>query len=189
MSERARRLGMNALTHFSVCRSGKHVEIGFTDHAGEPVALQLPQECLSMLLMTLPSIIEAALRRRTGNPELRQVYPLGDWQLHLGSEPESIIISLAVIGLPVLIKDDGTARGFTQILLTYTLGAITALLGLSTLWLACGTLARDIMTHEVVTVQHDTSLAEIADLMEAHSIKRVPVLNGDKLVGIVSRSR
>jgi hypothetical protein len=50
----------------------------------------------------------------------------------------------AVVGLPLLIKDDGTARGFTQILLTYTLGAITALLGLSTLWLACGTLARDI---------------------------------------------
>ncbi len=49
-----------------------------------------------------------------------------------------------MVGLPVLIKDDGTARGFTQILLTYTLGAIAALLGLSTLWLACGTLARDI---------------------------------------------
>src|SRR5512140_678895 len=50
----------------------------------------------------------------------------------------------SVVGLPVLIKDDGTARGFTQILLTYTLSTITALLGLSTLWLACGTLARDI---------------------------------------------
>src|SRR5580765_492499 len=50
----------------------------------------------------------------------------------------------AVVLLPVLIKDDGTARGFTQILLTYTLSAITALLGISTLWLACGTLARDI---------------------------------------------
>jgi hypothetical protein len=50
----------------------------------------------------------------------------------------------AVVGLPILIKDDGTARGFTQILLTYTLSAITALLGLSTLWLSCGTLARDI---------------------------------------------
>src|SRR4051794_36309293 len=50
----------------------------------------------------------------------------------------------AVVLLPVLIKDDGTARGFTQILLTYTLSAITGLLGLSTLWLACGTLARDI---------------------------------------------
>ncbi len=54
------------------------------------------------------------------------------------------MLVVAVVGLPVLIKDDGTARGFTQILLTYTLSAITALLGLSTLWLACGTLARDI---------------------------------------------
>src|SRR5438105_9483624 len=54
------------------------------------------------------------------------------------------LLLVSVIGLPLLIKDDGTARGFTQILLTYTLSTITALLGLSTLWLACGTLARDI---------------------------------------------
>jgi len=54
------------------------------------------------------------------------------------------LLLVAVVGLPILIKDDGTARGFTQILLTYTLSTITALLGLSTLWLACGTLARDI---------------------------------------------
>lgn len=54
------------------------------------------------------------------------------------------LLLAAVVGLPLLIKDDGTARGFTQILLTYTLSAITGLLGFSTLWLACGTLARDI---------------------------------------------
>jgi len=56
----------------------------------------------------------------------------------------AVLLLGAVIGLPLMIKDDGTARGFTQILLTYTLSSITALLGLSTLWLACGTLARDI---------------------------------------------
>lgn len=56
----------------------------------------------------------------------------------------SVLLLGSVIALPVLIKDDGTARGFTQILLTYTLSTITVLLGLSTLWLACGTLARDI---------------------------------------------
>src|SRR5438105_8867218 len=50
----------------------------------------------------------------------------------------------SVVVLPLLLKDDGTARGFTQILLTYTLGVITTLLGFSTLWLACGTLARDV---------------------------------------------
>src|SRR5256885_7631956 len=50
----------------------------------------------------------------------------------------------SVILLPILIKDDGTAEGFTQIVITYTLSTVTGLLGLSTLWLACGTLARDI---------------------------------------------
>jgi len=56
----------------------------------------------------------------------------------------AVLLLAAVVGLPVMIKHDGTARGFAQILITYTLSAITALLGLSTLWLACGTLARDI---------------------------------------------
>src|SRR5438876_8155463 len=55
-----------------------------------------------------------------------------------------LLLLATVVGLPLLLKDDGTARGFTQILITYTLSSITALLGLSTLWLACGTLARDI---------------------------------------------
>src|ERR1051325_12166156 len=50
----------------------------------------------------------------------------------------------AVIGFPLVIKHDGTARGFTQILLTYTLGTIVTLLAFATLWLACGTLARDV---------------------------------------------
>lgn len=60
---------------------------------------------------------------------------------------------LAVVAvLPALIKDDGTARGFIQIMLTYTLSMITALLGFSTLWLACGTLARDIEENQMQMV-------------------------------------
>jgi hypothetical protein len=62
------------------------------------------------------------------------------------------LLIAAVVGLPLLIKDDGTARGFTQILLTYTLGAITALLGIATLWLSCGTLARDIEDAQIQMV-------------------------------------
>jgi hypothetical protein len=50
----------------------------------------------------------------------------------------------SVVGLPLLIKDDGTARGFTQILLAYTLSTITALLGFATLWISCGSLSKDI---------------------------------------------
>ena len=48
--------------------------------------------------------------------------------------------------------------------------------------------ARDVMTHEVVSVAADTPVAEIADLLESRGIKRVPVLRGERLVGIVSRA-
>ena len=64
----------------------------------------------------------------------------------------AVLLILAVVGLPLVIQDDGTARGFTQIILTYTLSAITALLGISTLWLACGTLARDIEECQIQVV-------------------------------------
>ena len=59
-----------------------------------------------------------------------------------------LVMTLLLIGgvviLPLIIKDDGTARGFTQIILTYTLALTTTLLGFATLWLSCGILAREI---------------------------------------------
>ena len=54
------------------------------------------------------------------------------------------LLLAAVVALPGMIKHDGSAQGFTQILITYTLSAITALLGFATLWLACGSLAREV---------------------------------------------
>jgi hypothetical protein len=54
------------------------------------------------------------------------------------------LLVAAVLGLPLILKADGTAKGLTQILLTYTLSAITVLLGSATLWLSCGSLARDV---------------------------------------------
>jgi CBS domain-containing protein len=46
----------------------------------------------------------------------------------------------------------------------------------------------DVMTKQVVSVAEDTPLAAIADIMERHRIKRVPVVRNGKLVGIVSRA-
>ena len=56
----------------------------------------------------------------------------------------AVLLLAAVIFLPAIVKHDGTARGFTQILLTYSMGSVTLLLGFATLWLACGTMARDV---------------------------------------------
>ena len=44
------------------------------------------------------------------------------------------------------------------------------------------------MTKQIISVTEDAPVEEIANLMAAHQIKRVPVLNGEKLVGIVSRA-
>jgi CBS domain-containing protein len=46
----------------------------------------------------------------------------------------------------------------------------------------------EIMTPEPLTITEDTELAEIVELMEKNNIKRLPVMRGDTLVGIVSRS-
>ncbi len=48
--------------------------------------------------------------------------------------------------------------------------------------------ARDVMTREVVSVAPDAAAAEIATLLETRGIKRVPVLEGGRLAGIVSRA-
>ncbi len=51
-----------------------------------------------------------------------------------------------------------------------------------------GRTVADIMTREVVTVEEDTPAGEIAALMAARNIKRVPVMRSGRLVGIVSRA-
>ena len=46
----------------------------------------------------------------------------------------------------------------------------------------------EVMTRDPVSVAPDTPLKEIVGLMERHRIKRVPVLDGDAPVGILSRA-
>jgi CBS domain-containing protein len=53
---------------------------------------------------------------------------------------------------------------------------------------AHGTKVSDVMSREVVVVHPDTPLREVARLLEANRIKRVPVLEGDLLIGVVSRA-
>lgn len=47
---------------------------------------------------------------------------------------------------------------------------------------------KDVMTRAVISVAPDTPLENLVRLMERHHIKRVPVLDGGRLVGIVSRA-
>jgi CBS domain-containing protein len=45
-----------------------------------------------------------------------------------------------------------------------------------------------LMSKQIISVAEDASVEEIANLMIAHKINRVPVLRGEKLIGIVSRA-
>src|SRR3974390_1366435 len=46
----------------------------------------------------------------------------------------------------------------------------------------------EVMTESPVTITEDTSLADIADLMERKNVKRLPVLRGDEGVGMITRA-
>jgi CBS domain-containing protein len=48
--------------------------------------------------------------------------------------------------------------------------------------------AADLMTRHVITVRPGTPLSDLASLLDKHGIKRVPVTENGKLVGIVSRA-
>lgn len=50
-----------------------------------------------------------------------------------------------------------------------------------------GRKVHEIMTPNVYSVVPDAELVDIVEIMERHRIKRVPVVQGDHLVGIVSR--
>jgi CBS domain-containing protein len=48
--------------------------------------------------------------------------------------------------------------------------------------------AREVMSSPVITVSEETRVDEIATLMAAHRVKRVPVLRAGRIVGIVRRA-
>ncbi len=48
--------------------------------------------------------------------------------------------------------------------------------------------AADLMTKEIVTATEDTPVDRIADLLQSHGVKRVPIVRDGKVVGVVSRA-
>jgi CBS domain-containing protein len=48
--------------------------------------------------------------------------------------------------------------------------------------------ARDLMTCPAITADEGMTLGEIVDLLQRHHIKRIPILRGDTLIGVVSRA-
>lgn len=89
----------------------------------------------------------------------------------------ALLLRHHVSGLPV-VDDEG-----------FLLGVITEYDLLS---LLCDTsfdsgIVSDFLTKDVVTVNENEALSDIAELFMSHSIRRIPVLRDGKIVGIISR--
>ncbi len=66
-------------------------------------------------------------------------------------------------------------------------GQVVGLVSEYDLLARAGSTARDIMSSDVVSVTVDTDIESVRHLLIERRIKRVPVMDGGRLVGIVSR--
>ncbi len=79
------------------------------------------------------------------------------------------------------------ARGLTGVLVVDPAGHVLGVVSELDLLGRAGTTCGDIMSRQVISVSAETPVAQVARLFVDHRIRRVPVLAGGRLVGIVSR--
>ena len=84
-----------SLTTCQVDSAGESIRFNFEAEGGTPASLELPLECVRSLLMTLPGMIERALKMRYGDDSLKLVYPMSYWSLETDACSDQRILTLA----------------------------------------------------------------------------------------------
>jgi hypothetical protein len=72
------------LTTYDVDPEGQFVRLHLRDQSGKPGTLVLPTDCLTQLLMSLPAMVQKALRNRHGDDSLRLAHPLESFDVEAG---------------------------------------------------------------------------------------------------------
>jgi CBS domain-containing protein len=80
-----------------------------------------------------------------------------------------------------------TENHISAVPITDGAGAVVGLVSDYDLLAKSGAVAGEIMTAEVVTVSEETDVDAVQHLLVERRVKRVPVMSGQELVGIVSR--
>jgi hypothetical protein len=93
------------LTTYDVDPQGEFVRLHLKDLCGQPGMVVLPTECLTQLLMSLPGMVQKALRNRHGDESLRLAHPLETFNVELGETSST--------GTPQYILTLGTSGGFS----------------------------------------------------------------------------
>ena len=93
-----------SLTTFEVDADGSSVRLYVRDRGGRPACLVLPTACVNQLLMSLPRMVQTALRNAHGDDSLRVAHPIESYRIELG-EPSAA-------GVPQFILTLETSGGF-----------------------------------------------------------------------------
>jgi CBS domain-containing protein len=85
---------------------------------------------------------------------------------------------------PVPIVEDLESRNLVGIVTDRDIALRAVAQGLD----ARNTSAEDVMTRELVTCNVEDSIEEVLDLMSRHQLRRLLVVDGERLVGIISQA-
>jgi hypothetical protein len=95
------------LTTCDVMSDGK-ILLGFVDKDGQPGTIRLSLNQAGTLVMTLPELINRALRSRFNDQSLRYAYPLASWAVEQSSDPKTIMVTFSTVdGFTVCFSMEG----------------------------------------------------------------------------------
>lgn len=88
------KIGVRTLSTYSVGADGDTISLNLVDAEDQNVTLDLSVDQVGMLVMTLPSLIETALRRRFRDASFRYSYAAGACAVEQASDPGALIVTL-----------------------------------------------------------------------------------------------
>jgi hypothetical protein len=86
-----------SLTACEVTPDGGAILLGFVDTDGKPATIRLSLNQVGALAMTLPELINKALRSRFKDQSLRYAYPLASWTVERSSDPTTGMVTLSTV--------------------------------------------------------------------------------------------
>jgi len=84
----------NKLTQCVVSADGEIIELGLVDQSNTAVSVQLTFDQAEAVVMTLPHLLQAALKRRTGRQDARYAFGIGDWMIEETKGENCLLVTL-----------------------------------------------------------------------------------------------
>jgi hypothetical protein len=88
------KIDVQALSTYRIGEGGDTISLDLVGADDQKVTLEMDVDQIGMLVMTLPSLIETALKRRFRDASLRYSYPAGRCTVEQASDPDALIVTM-----------------------------------------------------------------------------------------------